>query len=166
MNKKLQSSIMAEGKMNIRFRNIIDKFPNKLEELICQQPFTNRDLKNAPDKGNYVFYNKNDRPIYVGRTDRMKDRLKEHGQQSSTHTSATFAFNLAKDAARKKGINVNISRKDLEKDPEFKKIYTQKKAYVSKLKIRAISIPNPIEQTLFEVYVHLELKTKNLFKNH
>ena len=34
------------------------------------------------------------------------------------------------------------------------------------MKIRAIEIRDPIEQTLFEVYVHLGLKTKNDFKNH
>jgi hypothetical protein len=59
-----------------------------------------------------------------------------------------------------------MPRKDLERFPAFKEKYDQTKKQVSEMKIRAIEITDPIEQTLFEVYVHLELNTKNEFKNH
>ena len=59
-----------------------------------------------------------------------------------------------------------MPRKDLEKIPSFKKIYDENKERVSRMKIRTIEISDPIEQTLFEVYTHLELKTKNKFENH
>ena len=47
-----------------------------------------------PDKGIYVFY-ESGKPLYVGRSDRMRGSILEHGRPSSLHNSATFAFLLA-----------------------------------------------------------------------
>ena len=51
-------------------------------------------LGELPEMGIYVFY-ENGKPIYVGRTKRMKKRISEHGSPSPTK-SATFAYLLAK----------------------------------------------------------------------
>jgi predicted GIY-YIG superfamily endonuclease len=152
--------------LNAKFEKIINKFPEMMRTLVMSPPFTKGDLHNVPSKGIYVFYDENDEPIYVGKSDRIKSRLKEHSQPSSTHTSATFAFNMAKDIADDAGMDTDKPRKDLERIPEFKKIYKETKERVSRMKIRTIEISDPIEQTIFEVYAHLELKTKNEFKNH
>lgn len=151
--------------MNEKFKEIINTFP-ALMERINNSPFiTKDDFKNLPKKGIYVFY-ENGLPIYVGRTNRMKNRLMEHSKQSSGHNSATFAFNLAKEKAKKTSINLKQRRKDLEADPLFSPIYTEEKVRVSKMKIKVIDIEDPVVQTLFEVYAHLELKTQNEFENH
>ena len=151
--------------MNEKFNEIIQTFP-ALMERINKSPFiTKDDFKNLPKKGIYVFY-EDGLPIYVGRTNRMKNRLTEHSKQSSGHTSATFAFNLAKEKAKKTTINLNQLRKDLEDDPRFSRIYAEEKERVSKMKIKVIEIEDPIVQTLFEVYAHLELNTQNEFENH
>jgi hypothetical protein len=152
--------------LNRDFEKIIQTFPEKMQILSDSLPFSKENLQKAPDKGIYVFYDEHDLPIYVGRSDRIKARLREHSQLGSTNTSATFAFNLAKDLAKDIGIDTKLPRKDLEKILEFKQIYNDTKTRVSKMKIRSIGISDPIEQTLFEVYVHLELKTKNEFNNH
>lgn len=152
--------------MNAEFEKIINKFPGMMTSLVSSTPISKGGLHNAPSKGIYVFYDEDDKPIYVGRSDRMKSRLGEHSRPSSTHTSATFAFNLAKDIAEEAGLDTNMPRKELEKIPAFKKIYDETKKRVSGMKIRTIKISDSIEQTLFEVYAHLELKTKNKFKNH
>ena len=151
--------------MNTKFKEIIDQFPLKMEKIKNSPVITINDLNNIPKRGIYVFY-ENDIPIYVGRSERLKSRLKEHSQQSSGHTSATFAFNIAKQDAKKADIDINRQRKDLEHDPEFANIYRAAKERVAKMQIRVIGIEDPIEQTLFEVYVSLELGTNNEWGTH
>ncbi|MCX6671867.1 MAG: GIY-YIG nuclease family protein [Euryarchaeota archaeon] len=152
--------------LNAEFEKIINKFPEMMRTLVSSPPISKGSFHNVPSKGIYVFYDEDNKPIYVGRSDRMRSRLREHSQRSSTHTSATFAFNMAKDIAKDAGLDIFMPRKDLEKIPAFKKIYDENKERVSRMKIRTIEISDPIEQTLFEVYAHLELNTKNEFKNH
>ena len=152
--------------MKDKFDEMIDKLPDLLKQLE-NSPSKNRDiLGTLPQKGIYVFY-ENECPIYVGRSNRIKERLQEHSRPSSTHTSATFAFNLAKEAAIKKGIDVNNkSRVNLERDSAFSNLYTEAKERVSKMSIKVIKIDDPIIQTVFEVYASIKLKTFNEFDTH
>ncbi|MFZ1128716.1 MAG: hypothetical protein WAN78_10885 [Methanoregula sp.] len=129
-----------------------------MEKLNKSKFYTREDSLHFPDKGIYVFFEKG-RPLYVGRSDRMKERLKEHGRRSSGHTSATFAFIMAKKMAEKTKIDLSQIREDLEKDPELKPIYDRMKERVSKMQIKVVEVPDPVEQTFFEVYAALELKT-------
>lgn len=144
--------------MNDEFKALINKLPRLFERLADAplKPWTN--LGTLPQNGIYVFY-ENGYPIYVGRTNRMKARIKEHGRLSSTHNSAPFAFNLAKKVARNKGIDVNKPRGQLEKDPTFSALFIEAKTRVSKMSVKVIEIDDPIIQTLFEVYAVITLKT-------
>lgn len=120
-----------------------------------------------PKKGIYVFY-ENGLPIYVGRTDRMKQRIQEHGRPSSDHNSAPFAFNLAKKAAREMGMGMDRRRIEPQSDMVFESLFSDAKSRVSNMQIRFVGIEDPIEQTLFEVYATLSLETEefNDFANH
>jgi hypothetical protein len=118
-------------------------------------------------KGIYVFY-EDECPIYVGRTDGMKRRLQEHGRPSSTHNSATFAFNIAEIEAVGKGIDVSRTRIELEKDPTFAPLFRKAKERVSGMGVRVVEVDDPIIQTLLEVYATIVLNTKeyNRFDTH
>lgn len=152
--------------MNDQFNRIIELLPPLFERLVTSSIKTWNDLGRVPQKGIYVFY-ENGNPIYVGRTNRMKDRVKEHGRPSSTRDSAPFAFNIAKKAAIEKGMGLNKSRKELERDPTFAKLFSEAKDKVSKMSVRVIEIDDPIIQTIFEVYASMELKTEfNDFDTH
>lgn len=98
----------------------------------------------------------------------MKDRLLNHGRPSSDHNSATFAFILAVNEAKKRGIDTSsVKRATLQHVPAFKKIYSQAKKDVSAMEIRVTEVSNPIEQTVFEVYAAVALDTPhNVFENH
>ena len=152
--------------MNDKFDEMIDQLPLLLNQLV-NSPSKNRDtLGVLPQKGIYVFY-ENECPIYVGRSNRIKERLLEHSRPSSTHTSATFAFNLAKEDAIKKEIYFqNMTRVYLENDPVFSSLYVEAKERVSKMSIKVIKIDDPIIQTIFEVYVSVKLDTLNDFDTH
>jgi hypothetical protein len=152
--------------MNDKFDEMINQLPLLLEQLV-NSPSKNRDtLGTLPQKGIYVFY-ENECPIYVGRSNRIRERLLEHSRPSSTHTSATFAFNLAKEAAIKKEIDVNNkARLHLETDSDFSSLFSEAKERVSRMSIKVIKIDDPIIQTIFEVYVSVKFNTLNDFDTH
>ena len=128
-------------------------------------------LLDIPKQGIYAFY-EDGRPRYVGRSDRMRTRILEHGRAGSRHNSATFAFLLATEAAHEKGIDCTArTRDDLQQADDFKPIYDEAKARVRRMEIRVVEIADPIEQTVFEVYAALRLPTirphgYNDFQNH
>ena len=112
-------------------------------------------------------------PIYVGRSDRMRSRIQEHGRASSRHNSATFAFLLAAIAAQAKGIDCTTpTRDDLQKADDFKLLYDEAKARVRRMEFRVVEIADPVEQAVFEIYAAIRLKTTlehcgyNDFQNH
>ena len=158
------------------FSDVIGKMPGYLRELesgpiirMETRP-ERRSLGNKLPPGNagiYVLY-EGDKPIYVGRSDRLKERLLEHGQASNGRETATLAFRIAKvDFQEKHPEDSFSSMKDLEICPEFVPLFDAAKSRVRKIGVRAVGVQGPIEQTFFEVYAHLALKTPyNSFDNH
>jgi len=153
--------------MSKEWNDLVKRMPILLKQLTSQplRPWNDRGI--LPQKGVYVFY-EDGKPIYVGRTNSMSDRLNRHCNPSSGHTSATFAFNIAKGEAMKQGMNVQMTRSQLEVDPAFSKLFLEAKARVSKMPVRVIEINDPIVQTLFEVYAVMCLDTReyNDFDTH
>ena len=158
---------MGGEDMNDGFKELVDRLPGLLEELVQKELRDRTDLGGIPEKGIYVFFEEG-RPIYVGRSNRMKCRIQEHGRPSSTHNSAPFAFNVAKKAAGKKGVDVSEKRAELEKDQTFAPLFSEAKERVSRMWVRVIEIDDPILQTLFEVYACIALRTTeyNDFDTH
>ena len=121
-------------------------------------------------KGIYVFY-EDCKPLYVGRSDRLNDRVLSHGRPSSGHNSATFAFILAKEKFQRLSDDVELPRSkergDLEKDTRFKPLYHKAKRAVRNMGVRVVEIEDDIEQAIFEISAHMELDTPyNTFENH
>lgn len=148
----------------------IDEKMHALMKTLLEAPLLSRDnLDPIPLNGLYVFY-ENDKPIYVGISgrNRMKKRIMGHGRKSGGQNSATFAFNIAKKDAEKRGLNTKEKREILEKKPEFDELYALAKERVSKMKVRVVEINDPNLLALFEIYVALVLKTTeyNSFKTH
>ncbi|HDS44515.1 MAG TPA: hypothetical protein ENN68_00165 [Methanomicrobia archaeon] len=144
--------------MNKEFKKLVDRLPSLLEELVGSPLILWSNLENLPERGIYVFY-EDGKPLYVGRTNRMKNRIKQHGWSSSKHNSAPFAFNLAKKIAEEKELDVSKPRAKLEEDPTFANLFSEAKARVSKMSVQVIEVNDPIIQTLFEVYAALALQT-------
>jgi len=152
--------------MKSKFEEIVNQIPDLMQQLIDSPMRQRNSLGDIPNKGIYVFY-ENNKPVYVGRTNRMKERIQEHGRKSSYNNSATFAFILAKEIANEQGFDINIKRKALESNSAFRNIFLEQKERVSRMNVRVVEINDPIIQTIFEVYVSMELDTKyNNFDNH
>ena len=61
----------------------------------------------------------------------------------------------------------SMSRKDLENNKDFQRHYIAAKERVRKMEVRVVEVAGPIEQTILEVYAHIELGTPfNSFENH
>lgn len=158
--------------MNEEFRGKIKQLPSLMEQLINSPLKSRGNMANLPQKGIYVFY-ENEHPKYVGRTNRMKKRIMEHSRPSSRYNKAQFAYKLAKKDAIEKGIanekSINYGKKsgELETNPAFVELFLKAKEKVSRMPFRVIEINDPIIQTIFEVYAHIDLKTEfNDFDNH
>ena len=153
--------------MNDHFRALVDKLPSLMFQLSNAQLRKWSDLGELPTNGIYVFYEDNV-PIYVGRTNRMRKRIKEHGQSSSGHNQAPFAFNIAKKEAIALGIEVTVPRNVLKQSTEFVKLFLNAKERISNMSVRAVKVDDPLVQTLFEVYASMELMTQEYdnFDNH
>ena len=154
-----------------RFSDVMCRMPMYMEKLRESGAISMYDMadrralrgKLAATKGIYVLYERG-RPMYVGRSDNLADRLLKHSQPSGGSETATFAFNIAK---REFPGSTSMVRKDLQKDKEFQLLFDAAKGRVMKMEVRVVGIADPIEQTIFEVYAHLELQTPfNSFENH
>lgn len=152
--------------MTEEFDWILAQMPDLFHRLESSELLSRDKISHVPQCGIYVLYERN-KPIYVGRSRRLKQRLHEHSRDSSRPESAPFAFNLAKAKASKKGIDTSGTRKHLEKNPAFQQLFLDAKRRVSRMKIRVVEVKRPALQTVFEVYVALTLKTPyNSFKTH
>jgi len=162
-----EDGIGAAVNVDDNFRALVDKLPILMFQLSNAQLRPWNNLGELPLKGIYVFYEDNV-PIYVGRTNRIRKRIKEHGQMCSGHNKAPFAFNLAKKEAIVLGIELTVTRDMLNQDTAFVVLFLNAKKRVSNMSLRVVEIHDPIVQTLFEVYASMELKTNeyNSFENH
>ena len=152
--------------MNKEYQEIISRFPDYMKKLTKDSPVLPNKLDNIPKRGIYVFY-ENGKPIYVGRSKNLKQRFRQHRQQSSGHNSATFAFMVAKLDAEKVGVDIKRTRVELQNDSVFSPIFSKTKRRISEMQVQVLQMDDPIEQTLFEVYAALELKTEyNNWETH
>ena len=155
--------------MNERFKELTDGMPSRLQSLL-EQPLIAIDdigITKVPQKGVYVFFEGN-KPIYVGRSNRLKDRLKEHSQGGSAHYSATLAVIIAKKNTSTLQIKERKqTNEQLMKNRDFVEEFIAAKDRIARAKIRFIEIEDQIEQAIFEIYASLALDTElNDFDTH
>lgn len=155
--------------MNPLFREIVESLESKCQRLVNSTPIKYSQLPSViPERGIYLF-SEGETHLYVGRTNRLRNRLRGHCSASSNHLTAAFAFRIARHKTgrllasyRKEG-----SRASLMQDEVFAAEFRAAKQRLSKMDIRYVEEVDPIRQTLLEVYVAVSLKTPfNDFDNH
>lgn len=121
-------------------------------------------LKNK--KGVYVFYKRNI-AVYVGKTDNLGRRLKEHSRNGSKSNDANFAFKIARmEWHQNNETSQKITRKVLEATDSFKPHFDSAKQMIKSMKMKFVEIEDPYCQYLFEFWLAIKLKTKyNQFIN-
>ena len=78
--------------MRSGFQKIVDLMEPLFQALLASPPHTvENGLRNLPQRGVYAFY-ENGRAIYVGRSNRVRPRIREHDAEHSRRGTATFAY--------------------------------------------------------------------------
>ena len=128
-----------------KLRPLMDALKGREERLWLE-------YNEAPSAGVYVLYERG-KAVYVGRSNRMRDRIRQHGAESSDRHSATFAFKLLR-----KGLGGPAgAAKEIE--AAHREEFRSQRERVRAMTFRAVPIDDQLEQTIFESYAILELGT-------
>jgi len=152
-----------------RFRAEVEsRLPDLVEELVSCAPHR-RVVDRAPTTPGIYLYSEGDRHLYVGRTRDLSRRWADHTRPSSSINSASFAFNIAKRATAKEGVNVAIARLQLAVHPVFERAFIDAKARVRAMDYRFVRVDSAVLSTVGEVYAAMVLGTEgdfNEFETH
>lgn len=134
------------------FQELIEGLHKKYELLISMAPVTVDTAPLDAPKGGVYLFSENGRNMYAGRTKRkINVRLKNH---VSTADDCPFAWRLACDKTGKRATyQKGSTRKELLKDPTFRKEYETAKERIRKMQVRFVDEGDPVKQTLLEIYV-------------
>ena len=155
--------------MDPHFAEVVASLHPSFERLIAMPPVACGTLpKRMPKSGIYLL-SEGSQHLYVGRSRNIRGRLGRHSRPGATHRMAAFAFRLAREATghneatyKSKG-----SRSDLMLDENFRAAFVEAKARVRRMDVRFVEEPDPVRQTVVEVYVAVVLRTPyNDFDTH
>src|SRR5262245_58097313 len=115
--------------MNLEFLRIMEEVDIKVEQLISMTPVVISSLpKVVPKAGIYLLSEGNDH-LYVGRSNRIRGRLRNHSRLSANHNQASFAFLLAREATGnlQAAYSRSGSREALMRNPGFRTAFQKAK---------------------------------------
>lgn len=148
------------------FRSLTDQLHNKFVALMNMPPLiAERVSADTPVGGVYLFM-ENDVALYAGRTKRRIGlRIRNH---FGSAPDCPFAWLLARAATGHRPTYRTVgSRRDLLNSPEFLQIYGEAKRRIKTMHVRYVHEPDPLRQTLLEVYTAVVARAKyNDFDTH
>ena len=155
--------------MNPHFSQLIESLEPQFQRLVGMAPVRYGALpRDLPERGIYLLSEAGAHQ-YVGRTNRLRRRLRNHFTPSGSHFTATCAFRIARHTTgRTKAAYTKAgSRAELLKDVAFAAAFRQAKARVAAMDIRYVEESDATRQALLELYVATALGTPFIdFDNH
>lgn len=155
--------------MHRDFEALVESLHPQFEDLRAMPPVRFGDLpKSLPKRAIYLF-SEGDQDLYVGRTNTLRKRLRNHCRDNAGHNHATFAFRIAREVTGllKATYTTKGSRAELQRDDSFGPQFFLAKQRLQKMDIRYVEENDPVPQALLEIYVATVLKTPyNDFENH
>ncbi len=155
--------------MNNRFANLIESLHPSLTALLAMTPAISATLpRSAPRSGIYLF-SEGRKHLYVGRSNRLPDRVRNHGKDTSRQNVASFAFLIARrDTGNHQATYTAAASRDaLVADPVFAAAFLEAKRRISRMSVRYVEETDQLRQALLEMYVHVALQTPfNDFDTH
>jgi len=156
--------------MSTAFQERVNQLNDLYDQLMNSTLISATDATSSklfPSKGGVYLLYEEEKPLYVGRTDNLKRRVRIH--RTSDMGGATFAFKLAKEVAVLANLDLSDAKnkKEMAQHTEFKKLFIGSKERVGRMCVKHVLIEDAITQAIFEPYVHLQLNTPyNDFGNH
>lgn len=124
--------------------------------------------KRMPRSGVYLF-SEGARHLYVGRSNRLRSRIRRHGVENAKHNVAAFAFRLAREATGNTVATYRTdgSRRQLVQNSVFAAAFRDAKTRVRSMSVRFVEEADQLKQALLEIYVAVALNTPyNDFDTH
>jgi predicted GIY-YIG superfamily endonuclease len=145
--------------MNEKFRLVVESLQPKLDELLAMAPVQPHSLPLIVPQAGVYLLSEGEKHLYVGRSDSMPKRLKNHCR--GNHNQATFAFKLAREVTgfTNPTYQQTGSREDLMTKAEFITAFTQAKLRVGNMSLRYVEAADTLRQCLLEVYISVVLDT-------
>jgi len=155
--------------MHEQFKHYVESLHPSFEQLMQMVPIKLTVLpRRLPEKCVYLF-SEGDQTLYVGRTRRLRQRLRQHCNAGSLHNQAVFAFRIAREMTGRLTATYSVkgSRIALSAEAQFAEAFTQAKARVRNMDLRFVEETDPLRQALLEIYASVVLGTKyNDFDTH
>ncbi len=155
--------------MDPEFRSLANSLEPTYRSLVGMTPVKYKSLpRELPIRGIYLLSEGNNH-LYVGRTNRMRQRLRDHCAPSGSHFTATFAFRIARLETDRTTASYSKSgsRAELLKNMKFKSAFDKAKERIALMDTRFVEESDPVRQALLEIYAATVLKTPyNDFDTH
>ncbi|GMN03724.1 hypothetical protein [Erythrobacter sp. MTPC3] len=155
--------------MNKRFLDVISNFEDKLSRLMACDPMKFGELPlDMPKCGVYLFSD-GDRSLYVGRSNRLRERYFLHCCPGSRQNQASFAYKLAREDL---GIGPpsylpGSGRAVLAASEDFQVSFNTAKKRIRTMNFRYVAEEDQPRQALLEAYCAIALRTPyNDFETH
>jgi hypothetical protein len=157
---------VAEGLR--RYDDIARQLEDLLAKLWAAPAAPRKAHKSIPQTPGVYLFTEARKPIYVGQTRKLRNRLRAHTIPSASQEQASFAFLLAKKQAEQRKVVVTGTRQFVARHLDFVPLFKDAKERVANMDVRFIEIPEPDVRTIFEVYASLALDTGefNSFETH
>jgi hypothetical protein len=142
-----------------RFRAVLTRIEPLFSELQNSPQHQVGDHPSIPAAPGIYMFSDHGNPIYVGQSRNLRRGLAQHIAANSRENAASFAFKLAKRNARDAGVDISGSRKAIEARRDFAKLFASARKEVAEMTVQFVELEDPIERSLFEIYISLALKT-------
>ena len=155
--------------MDSRFEKYIEVLHSSFERLIAMNPVSVSELPTGLPKSAVYVFSDGDRHMYAGRSNSLRNRLRQHTTDGAQHNQAVFAFKLAREKVGKIEATYKPegSRASLAAEPEFAAAFLDEKRRVRKMNLRFVEESDQLRQALLEIYVSFVLGTPyNDFRTH
>jgi len=152
--------------MNKRFSDLVEVLEGKWQALLTMAPVIAAQVPNDTPVGGVYLFSENGKHLYAGRTKRrIAARIRYHFSAAS---DCPFAWLLAREATgRRATYRAHGSRKALLTEPAFRAEYERAKDRIRRMHIRYVHEPDPLRQTLLEIYVAIAAGARyNDFDTH
>jgi predicted GIY-YIG superfamily endonuclease len=152
---------LRESLMHEPFRKYVEYLRPAFERLMAMHPVSIETLPRSLPRECIYLFSEGGSHLYVGRTRRLRNRLRQHSIPAAQHNQAGFAFRLARERTGRleASYNKKDSRKALQGDPAFAAAFDEAKGRIRKMDLRFVEEHDPLKQALLEIYVSVVLGT-------
>jgi predicted GIY-YIG superfamily endonuclease len=142
--------------MSPEFQQAVESLHAKCEHLIDSSPYEKG--ATLPREGVYLF-SENGNPYYVGRSNNISQRRRQHTRRCSQINQAALAALMARKETGREVDYRRGARERLLQDQKFMDAFKRAKERVRAMEFRAVAEPDQTKQALLEIYCAITLKT-------